>query len=310
MGLLDPPALTVGDRGRELQQQKRALALRRWWVSLAGRATAPADIATLTDSIFEGHNLTSYLNRIPYLVQQRLRTTFPTSGVTGGLGYFAPYMTTGPVADWPVVNTGGSTNTVGLGSRSRLWTSSGNKSVLTTSGATHIGVRYYRSGTGGATGTFTVQVDAGGTTTVDCKLSTTSDFIEYQVAIPDTGSHTVTVQWASGAVLFDGFMHYNGDTAAGIRMWEGGHGGGDLATFMGSGSLIGYLGNQMTQIQPSLVVIELGANDYTGVTPITASTFATRLATLISTVRSNVTTAPSIVLVCPYEWADDQGSAA
>jgi hypothetical protein len=72
MGVLDPPGLTLGDRGRETQQQKRSLALRRWWMSLAGRATAPADIVTITDSIFEGYNLTSYLNRIPYLVHQRL----------------------------------------------------------------------------------------------------------------------------------------------------------------------------------------------------------------------------------------------
>ena len=161
---------------------------------------------------------------------------------------------------------------------------------------------YYRVGTGGAAGHFTYQIDAGATTDVNCQLSTASDFIEIVITIPDTGAHTVTVAWVSGSVIFDGFMHYNQDsTAGGIRLWEGGHGGGDCSTFMGDATHTLLLGNQATRIQADVVVVELFANDFTGTTPVSAATASTRLDTIISTVRANTTIAPSIVLIPVWE---------
>jgi hypothetical protein len=293
------------DKSRELLEEKRALALRRWFVALANRNTAPADIMTITDSIGEGHRLTSYLGRMTAVMLNRLRASFPTTGVTGGNGYIADHMALissggSQCADWPTVGTGGTTpSTAGLGMRCRFWQSAGN-TVYTFTGATSIGIRYSKNGSSGAVGTFTWKIDAGGTTTVDCKTDPAGDMSEELIAIPDTGAHTVTVAWATGAVVFDGFMHYNGDETKGIRMWEGGHSTAATSIFA-TGSALTNLGKHCAQIQPSLVIIELFANDFLGTLPVSAASARANLDLIVTSIKANVTIDPSIVLVPVWE---------
>lgn len=290
------------------QEVKRTLALRRWFTALAGRDTSPADILSITDSIFEGHRLSAMNNRPMGRLLNLLRGRFPVAGVTGGLGYVAVTQGSGQVADYPVVNTGGAGGAaVGLGNRCRILTASGHKSVFSFSGATSVGLRYLRVGSAGAVGTFTWKVDAGSATTVDVKTGTVLDFVEVPITIPDTGAHTITVEWASGTVNIEGFVHYSGDETKGIRMWEGGHGGDPAYNWVNPGAAGTNLQSQVAAIQPDLVLIELGANDRK-MNAKTSAQFAASMTTILAKVRAGTTIAPSIVIVPVWDISVQDGT--
>jgi lysophospholipase L1-like esterase len=277
---------------------ERVLSLRRWQVALANRATTPATIFTVSDSIFEGYAVASYLTRPIHIMHNRLRERFPIPGVPGGYGFVPIRMLQDQTPDWPVVNTGGAGISMGPGMRTLQTWKAGDKHVYTFSGATSIGIRYLQTGAGGYTSTFRYQMDGGAWTTVDAKTGTLSDFTERLVAIADLNQHVLIVEWVSGYVHINGFMHYNADEIRGIRMIEGGRGGADAATFVADANTRAYLGQQFARSQPALVLIELGTNDRSTTT---AATFKANLQAIIAIARANVTIPPSILLVKAWE---------
>ena len=286
-------------RGKEWLEQKRAIALRRWFAALATRSTAPADIMTVGDSILEGAGLTSYLNRPVYLLGKKLQNLFPLPGVTGGYGFVAPFMNASAPADYPVVNVGGSQGlTYGLGFRSLTWTAAAS-STITIPGATTIGIRYLQSLT---TGSLKWSIDGGATTTIDTS-GTPVDFAETKIAIRDQGAHALKVEWVAGTIIFDGFMVYNGDESSGIRVFEGDQAGAGSTSFVGDATLQTRLGDTMATISPDLLIVELGVNDYMGAANIqkTAAQFTTNLETILSIAKSRITNDPSVVLCCMWE---------
>lgn len=287
----------------------RVLALRRWFVALASRATAPADILHVGDSITEGYLLSSYLETIPAVALRTIRSRFPIAGVEGGLGYIPVKMKLTNTADFPVSGTPtiSINNVFGLGQRSRLCTSA-QSFIYAFSGATSVGIRHHRNGASGVAGSLRWKVDEGSWTTVDLKTGTLTDFVETLVTVPDTGAHTLTVEWVAGTVPMDGFFHYNGDESRGIRSWNGGSAGAKIDDFL-TGPAATYFQQQLTQIQPSLVTIEIGINDANANPQTTPAAFAASLATMITRIKSNTTITPSIVLIPVWEGGTAVGAA-
>lgn len=288
-------AVPQGELGSNTEAARSRLAFRKFRADLAAADSAPCRILTLTDSIGEGHGLSSYLKRWPHLLGVKLRARYQT--ITASLGYIATQMATGQTADWPVV-AGGSSSNSGLGVRGRVLTSGTPTIVFSVSGQAYVDLVYFKGTSGG---TFSWKIDSGSTTNIDTSSGAVSNtsFNRTRLTLPDTGAHTVTVQRVSGTVIFEGFIGLNSDN--GITVYEGGHGGAATGLFLSPSSQLGYLRNQLAGIQPSLVILELGPNDFAGSAPVSAATFRTNLNTLVSEIKSQVTNDPSILLVCAYE---------
>lgn len=294
----------AGGRAKGLSSfdTKRGLALREWFRALSNRASSPAVLMGVGDSISEGKGATSYLTRWNARLPLLLSSDYPTSGVTRPTSfpqYLEVQMTTN-TGDFPVTTPSGfgpDTPNKGLGARS-INISGSQTVVVTVSGGTSVDVIYYR-----ATGTRTlgVKLDAGAVTNVDGgSLATLTDWFTYRVTLPDTGSHTITLSAVSGAVGIDGFYVYNGDETKGIRYMLGGRASAPSSMF--SSTTATYLGQQVAAIQPNCVLIELGANDYQNTGPITAAAFSTNLSSIISNIRANCSRPPSIVLLPVWTW--------
>jgi lysophospholipase L1-like esterase len=290
------------DKGREYLGTKRQLALREWFRSVALRDTAPANFLAIGDSITEGKQATTHLTRWSGVLPGLLRTEFPTTGAPGGAGYleasqssgFTPAFTGYPVAKTGTVGAGAIDK--GLGLESVNFSSTGSL-VLSVSNATAVDAIYYKAS---GTRTIGVQVDAGAVSNVDGGNSASvNDFNTFRVTIPDLGAHTVTITAVAGTIGFDGFYVYNGDEAKGVRVWAGGFSGQPSSRYVTNAT---FLGHQVARVQPSCVMIELGANDYQNTGPITAAAFKANIQSIIATVRANATRPPSIILAPVWTW--------
>jgi lysophospholipase L1-like esterase len=289
----DVPTASDIESAVRFNDLKRRRALRRWWYALGDRESNPADVVFLGDSISEGYQLLHSQAWWPK-VRDSLRSNYPTAGVVGGRGYYSPSQGITTPADWPVARSGGSNSaTQGLGLKS--WAlSTGNTLTLTTGLVTSVSLRYYKNG---ASGSFSWKVDGGSATTVSAN-GATSDFNETVITGLGGTAHTIVITGVSGLVLFDGFFEMNGDETKGVRVWESARSSITAAAFAGNATWY----DAFTAIQPDLVLIELGANDAFGVNPPnSAATYKAAILSIISSIRTKTTIAPSIVL-CPV-WS-------
>ncbi len=183
------------------------------------------------------------------------------------------------------------TNMYGLVGRSSTFQNSSQTWTMTTN-ASAWDVFY----TGLTTGThnFSYKLDAGAVTPL-----TTSGYTAVSpgqrvrlgpLARPGT-SHTLQLAGSTGSPIVEGVYVYNGDESAGIRVWEAGHLGATTGTWLTSGILPLQL---LAYIQPALVVVALGINDF--LTALTPAAITGNLNSLISTVRAYCAVPPSVVL--------------
>jgi lysophospholipase L1-like esterase len=296
MGLLDAPGYT-----RTATDQRFAASPwrydstngRAFRAALGKRATSPVDILAIGDSVTEGQGVTSPpAGRWLTLLRDQLRTAFP-AGVTGGAGYIPSQSTISGYTS-PVAYTGTASNltSFGLGLRCKQM-SSGATATLTFTG-TGVDIVYVK---GSSASTFTWAVDGGSTTNVNTN-GATSDGNVAQIRGLSAASHTLVVTATANYIFLDGFMVYNGDEAAGIRVWDAGHAGFRSADFSGASANADGAYN----MQPDLVSIELGINDKL----LTIAAARTNLEAIISRVRAKCTVPPTIVLWKPWmatPWA-------
>jgi len=141
-----------------------------------------------------------------------------------------------------------------------------------------------------STGPFNWSVN-GGTKTAVNTAGADSDF-QY-TSVTCTAGDVLRVEGASGGgAIIDGFFCHGGDESKGIRCWDSGHSGYSASAYITSSPEVWF--RAFNVIQPSLVVIALGANDSTFAT---AASFKTSMLTLISKINAQITTTPSIVLI-------------
>jgi lysophospholipase L1-like esterase len=281
---------------------KRWQALRRFHAALAARSSTPVDIVCMGTSVTEGYaDVATSSHQLSWVSRFReaLRARFQPAEVAGGYGYHpARWAASYTPSDTFASSTVSSVSTAwGLGQRA-LILNSGSHFVELTATCTAVDLMYAQAAT---TGSFRWNVDGGSFTTVATANAQTLGGRSTRISGLSAASHVIRVEWtAGGSVVFEGFMIYNGDESAGVRMWNAGHASWQASDFANASTLAHYASFQLPQ--PDLVVLELGTNDYFGTSAKkTAAQFATDLATIITTIRANVTVAPSIVLVPVYD---------
>ncbi|MGB3329708.1 MAG: SGNH/GDSL hydrolase family protein, partial [Thermomicrobiales bacterium] len=278
--------------------------LRRFHRALARVDSEPCDVLVIGDSISEGLQASSRASRYIRRLLAGLRASYQPSGVAGGEGYL-PVFYQGATPTTVFAKTGTPTaSTYGLGRRSFFLNAAGQKLAATGLQATGFDVFYTKS-TGG---TFSWSVDGGAPTNVVVNGST-SDGNVVQIRNLAAGAHSIELGWVSGTAGVDGVMVYNGDEAAGVRLWDGARAGSTAAFFLANTTWMDCIAT----IQPDLVLIYLGTNDR-GADNTLPATYRASMETLIADVRAKCVTRPSIVLVNPvttggqatYPWADYQ----
>lgn len=307
MSVTLPPRHPFRDEGRQQQP------LRQFGVALARAkgGTGACNLMWLADSIGEGALNASPNLRFLDLVRDQLRDTWQPAGVAGGYGYVPARINISGYAN-PFVNAGGTASSlVGLGLRAVRLTGAGQTLTLTMT-ATRFGLRYYQAGTG-VPGSFKWSIDGGATTTVNSGVSPAEISKVLNLDTGSSASHTLLIEWVSGTVYVEGAMVYDGDEAAGIRVWDASSGGATTQTFQDTAfnsSAQNWLAG-MAGIPPDAVFIALGGNDYSylraadsrGQTP---AQVAANYLTIAGLIRTTATTygikTPSIVFVVGYNW--------
>lgn len=302
MGILDVPAPPRDRRGKlagSVYQDQGSTVLKTYRASIAAAkaGVGACDILTIADSIGEGTGPSIIEKRWASKFRDGLRTKH---GVTGGRGY-VPAAYAVPTATnlfvlsgGAVVATGGSQ---GLGKRVVSLTATGHTATLTVP-AGHTSAKLFYTG-GSGRGQFTYTVDGGSATTVNtAQFGTPRDYTTTISGLSTGSAHTIVITWlSSGTVLLTGVMLYNGDETVGIRLWDGAHHGFTSAAFATTSDLW-YL--TVNTIQPTLVIIALGTNDWSAGSPSSAQVKA-NMASIFAGVRAQCTISPSFIVMPMYE---------
>jgi lysophospholipase L1-like esterase len=282
-------------------------ALRPFWQKLAAVDSSPVDVLFVGHSYIEGVHAGSYQHTVEAYFRDHLRKTYQPADITGGYGYhttpFVAYF-----SDDPLVNSGGSVNySNGLGRKAWSMSAAGNKRTLTFTGT---GVDIFFSKYNAANMGY-YKVDGGASTPIDGSNSVgghgsfkTTNGNRVQVRGLTAGSHTVEVGWTSGGAFFsEGFMVYNGDEAAGIRTWNGGHSSQQSSFFIDTASNPQWI-DLVPVINPALIVLCMMCNDYSlDVATIPAATTKANLQTLIANMRSAAGNTVPVVLCSEFQRA-------
>jgi lysophospholipase L1-like esterase len=277
-------------------------ALEHWNDAVANRNSEPATWVAWGDSFTEGQGASSRPDRWIDETLGSLRSTHPTAGVTGGVGYLPSfYATYAPDSTWmPFTSSGGSHTWEdwggSLGNRI-VNMSAGGYETFTVTG-TSVDVLYSR----GAGGTFSYRVDSGAPVNVSTSGSyDPSSHVRVTFATP--GTHTVTITGVSGTSYFEGLMVYNGDEAKGIRLYDAAHTGATTNDFTSS---MWDQAEITASAKADLVTIALGANDYLSGSQTPAGVTA-NLQDMIDSIRSKASThsthQPSVAVVIPWDFS-------
>jgi lysophospholipase L1-like esterase len=277
-------------------------ALEHWSNAVANRNSQPATWVAWGDSFTEGQGASSRLDRWIDEALGSLRSTYPTTGVTGGAGYLPSfYATYAPDSTWmPFTSSGGSHAWEywggSLGNRI-VSMSTGGYETFTVTG-TSVDILYSR----GAGGTFSYRVNSGAPVNVSTSGSyDPSSHVHVTFATP--GAHTVTITGVSGTSYFEGLMVYNGDETKGIRLYDAAHTGATTDHFTSS---MWDQAEITATAKADLVTIALGANDYLSSSETPAGVTA-NLQAMIDSIRSKASThsthQPSIAVVIPWDFS-------
>lgn len=307
-----------------LDARKTAL-LRPFYAKLAVRDTTPVDWVAFGDSTTEGARQTSPQTRWVGRALKQLRQRMVQAPV-GGFGYVPCWYSTGdmqdtsPSAFW---RSGAPTSAslssatrgnYGLARRSLAMSgSTSDKSVLTlTSGtvyaSTAVDLFYARANT--PTSGLDVYLDDIQLTSIVTQITAGQEFAgaKYRISGLAAGDHVIEARATGQVAYFEGWMLYNGDETAGIRLWEAGASGSTTlwhaqASVAGKGSpTFVYSYDNLTAIQPCLVTVMLGINDYWQSTQQqTPAEYATNLTQIIANIRGACTVDPAIVLMTQWE---------
>lgn len=285
------------------------LKMARWNNVRDNRATAPADILAITDSIGVGASVTVLSERYLTKLLNSLRIKYPTPGVAGGEGYVSAYYNATFTDGWTWGGNYTFNQGYGWGHRSLMLnptSGSGAGFCQRVFFGTSVDINYLEFAD---YGTFRVLVDGVPVATQSAVgTGAFTDAGRLRVTFTSRGSHTVRIEHFSGtgSVFINGLTAYDQDENAGIRLTESGEGGSDTADWSPVTNPAGALyGDRIAQLQPSLVLIELGVNDwYQNVPP---TTFKQNLLDIIQFNRDKTTIDPSFRLIANYTLAQPGG---
>jgi len=293
-------------------------ALRTWYAALANRHYAPAKIVTLGGSTSEGYGSTVHSRQLYQQLAARLRGRYPVAGAVGGPGLIPPVTLTAGMT-YPAVLSGGAAASVAYGGwvyRSTTIQTSTGQAITYTVTCSDFEIIFSRY-TG--FGHFTYSIDGGGTVDVNTSGATSRWVSTGVISAGSSGAHTIVIAWAStNPVIIRGLIAHDGDSAAGIQIYDGGHSGYTSTQYVAMTDTAGGI----TAIQPHLVFVDLGRNDYGASPQVAPATMRTNIESLLTLIRGACSTSPSFVLyvsqqlggtITPtptYSWSDYRAAYA
>lgn len=253
---MSPPFSPRSARNADAISARKAAALQTWFAALADRDNNPANVVCLGDSITEGEAATTYAKRWVNRFRDQLRARYPTTGITGGVG-FIPCVTSVTTFTWPVARTSGTASFEdNQGPKKRAAKMSAATTYTFTVTGTAIDIMWYRFSGGG---TFSYTVDGGAAANVSTS-GTKGDGQLTRVSLGSSGAHTVTINWVSGTAYVDGIIVYDGDENAGIRVHEAGHSGISAVQWDTATDALQWP-KAVAALNPKLLIYSLGVND-------------------------------------------------
>ena len=280
-----------------------------WRTAMQQSVTAPAKWMAIGDSITEGTGSTAYTDTWLYKAAQKIRAAYPTmngttvpgNAVTGQMGWL-PVAQTSSTQVSPWVLAGSFASTSSFGFRHTKSTSIMSSATITaTLTGTHIDVWWTQ---GPATVAFTVWVNGVLKATLGTSsASVTSGFnsrIQLGASATVPGTYTVQIKAnaAASASFINGVTLLNGNHGSGLITVNAGVHGYKTTEWNVSTAHANWI-QDFGALDPHLVTIMLGANDYSSL--VGRTTFMTNLTNMVNSVRTNNSNWPTIVLMSCYK---------
>lgn len=320
MSLNDAPTLNkslsnayapAGTSTSESLSPSRVAALRPWHAALAQRDYTKANAVFCGTSMTEGGpQITTgrerrWMDRLTRLMRARYPLASQPVGSTGYIPAFYQSFSAGGTSQNGVVTPAGVTYSgnlaqvgAGLGARQLELAAAGDWIQFTFTGT---GADLHLASRDIANSTATVSVDGGAGTAASIPAGTNSAAIQ-QIRGLAAGSHTVRVTWGSGHPDVAGLYPYNGDESFGIHVYDEGKGSAQASQFASTAPF-----RQHPTMQPALVGIEFGYNEFFGAVPV--STFKTNLQTVVTNALANITIAPTCLFIIWQEPLNTNANA-
>lgn len=258
-------------------------SLRRAAQAIAGQEYVKCNIVNFGSSTSEGHGVTTYSRRYLNLFARSLRAR-PGGG-------FAPGARVNTFPGYPIALSNGasianvSTESAGWAGRTAALRDADDTITFTPPTASTGFSIVYGQYSGGPT--ISYSIDGGAAVAINTGSPATTDRFKFSAVIPIAAGtqHTITITRTAGTgfAYIRGIEWFVNDESTGVHVYEGGRAGwasGDYAT----GTMIAQWQPAITAIQPDLVVMQLGSNDFTGGVP--AETMYSNLSTIISAIDS------------------------
>lgn len=272
-----------------------------WRKAVAEMATRTAKWLAIGDSITEGTGVTTHADTWLYRSALKIRDAYPAiaANTKDSRGWTPVAGNSSTLtAPWTIAANGGSFNSDStFGFR---WI----KSTQITNGATITGTVVGTSidvwwTQGSATGAFTVKVDSGAAVAYGGSSSPTKDGFVQRISLGASGSHTVVITApASASAFISGVTVYDGNENAGIVTLNAGVHGVTSTTWNNAANSANWKQN-ITTLNPDLVTILLGANDYT--TSAGRIVFSDNIKNIVKVIRDNTAGWPTIGLISCYK---------
>lgn len=275
-------------QGQQQLAAQRAAILQGWHAGLANRHYARCNIACIGDSITEGQGATDMDRRWIARLRDLLRARFPVTGLSGGGRGFIPAAYTGEGTFSVPVSSSGSpaqTSFPTIGPKQSALQLLSGQSVTWTLYGDSADIMWWRQSFGSS---FTYAVDGGSAVSVNTS-GTNLDGQVTHVSLGQPGTHTLVCAGtnATFSAVVDGVTEYNGDYSAGIQVQDCGHTGSTSGSWLSFSTSAVDWPAAIAALTPALVIIALGANDYSAQT--VPATYQSNLATFLTTIRSAMT---------------------
>ncbi|SDJ08161.1 GDSL-like Lipase/Acylhydrolase family protein [Frankineae bacterium MT45] len=281
-------------------------ALSAWKAGLASRDTARCNILWIGDSITQGYNAGTPAARFVQRATKQLAAKYPVQAgnPAGGYWYPAQYITS-PDNVPTLTGTNSQAYYGGPGLSSVVWSVT-NGSIQWTVQGTSAKVTFMNDSGGDYNYLQTLDTVAGGGGSILQQTGSTILTTKTFTFAGGSGSHTLKIAQTGGVghMRIAGVQVFDGDETVGIYSINGGHSTisasvwvGNDASFNGTGQ--SWMAAAGALYTPSLIVINLGVNDYLSSLS-DSPTFKANLQTIIAKYRLGAPNC-SYLLVANYE---------
>lgn len=270
--------------------------LAQWKRARQNQDAAPATWVAIGDSITEGQGASARQNR---WIDQTAAALAPGATADYLPAWYAVY---GPDSLWEsYAERSGTVRDESFGSlglRTATMETGASQTYELTGTSADL---YYLTGGG----LLAYSVDDGPATTIDT-AGVYSTANRRRVDFPTPGAHRLTVTALTGTGYLSGVTEFDGDEDNGLHVFDNAHSGYTCAQFVAAEEELGPI---MAMVQPDLVTIELGVNDYLQGSA-TPAELEANLRDMVVKLRQRLEDQePSIVLVLPYGIDGDSPGA-